>query len=170
MREWIPVSTSPKGRLVLAAAREFGSRPFDDVTVADLARAAEVTTGALYHHFEGKLGIYAFVRTDVERRVLDRMEGAAAALPEGSASVRISAALAVGFDFAIRAGFAWMLAEPPMGDEPDTIARALAELCAPPSAELGGMLAAAWRAGVGAVARGGDAATVREALGRLSTG
>ncbi|TYL50486.1 TetR/AcrR family transcriptional regulator [Agromyces mariniharenae] len=170
MREWIPVSTSPKGRLVLAAAREFGSRPFDDVTVADLARAADVTTGALYHHFDGKLGIYAFVRTDVERRVLDRMEGAAAALPGGSASARIGAAMAVGFDFATRAGFAWMLAEPPIGDEPDAIAGALGELCAPPSAELGAMLAAAWRAAVGAVARGGDPATVREALSRLTAG
>lgn len=161
---------SPKGRLVLAATREFGSRPFDDVTVADLARAAEVTTGALYHHFDGKPGIYAFVRADVERRVLDRMEGAAAALPVGSASARIGAALTVGFDFAIRAGYMWMLAEPPIRDEPDTIADALADLCAPPSAELGAVLAAAWRAAVGAVARGADATAVRDALGRLSAG
>ncbi|MFE5673196.1 TetR/AcrR family transcriptional regulator [Agromyces sp. NPDC056523] len=168
MREWVPVSTSPKGRLVLAAAREFGSRPFDDVTVADLAREAEVTTGALYHHFDGKLGIYAFVRADVERRVLDRMEGAAAALPTGSASVRLGAALAVGFDFATRAGYAWMLAEPPIGEEPDPVAGALADLCAPPSAELGAMLAAAWRAAVGAVAHGADATAVRDALGRLT--
>ena len=75
MREWIPVSTSPKGRLALSAIEEFGARPFDEVTVAELATAAKVTTGALYHHFGSKLGLYAFVREDVERRLLDRMEG-----------------------------------------------------------------------------------------------
>ena len=62
MREWIPVSTSPKGRLALAAVTEFGARPFDEVTVAELAAAAKVTTGALYHHFGSKLGLYTFVR------------------------------------------------------------------------------------------------------------
>ena len=76
---WIPISTSPKGRLALVAVREFGARPFDEVTVGELAAAADVTTGALYHHFGSKLGLYAFVRDDVERRLLDRMEGAATA-------------------------------------------------------------------------------------------
>ena len=93
MREWIPVSTSPKGRLVLAAVKEFGTRPFDEVTVAELAAAAKVTTGALYHHFGSKLGLYNFVREDVERRLLDRMEGAAAATgdeTDRSAAVRAS--------------------------------------------------------------------------------
>ncbi len=41
-----------------------------------MSAAAEVTTGALYHHFGSKLGLYTFVRDDVERRLLDRMEGA----------------------------------------------------------------------------------------------
>ena len=77
MREWIPISTSPKGRLALAAVKEFGTRPFGDVTVGELAAAADVTTGAIYHHFGSKLGLYAFVRRDVERRLIDRMEGAA---------------------------------------------------------------------------------------------
>ena len=54
---------------------------FDEVTVGELAAAADVTTGALYHHFGSKLGLYAFVRADVEQRLLDRMEGAIAASP-----------------------------------------------------------------------------------------
>ena len=44
MREWIPVSTSPKGRLALRALEDFGSRPFQDVTVGELAAGAGVTT------------------------------------------------------------------------------------------------------------------------------
>ena len=78
MREWVPVSTSPKGRLALAAVRAFGARAFDEVTVGELAAEAGGDDGALYHHFESKLGLYVFVRQDVERRLLDRMEGAAA--------------------------------------------------------------------------------------------
>ena len=95
MREWIPVSTSPKGRLALAAVKEFGARPFEEVTVGELAAAAKVTTGALYHHFGSKLGLYAFVREDVERRLLDRMEGAiAASAPASDRSAAVMAATA----------------------------------------------------------------------------
>src|SRR5918996_5150110 len=100
MRNWIPVSTSPKGRLALAAIKEFGARPFDEVAVGELAAAAQVTTGALYHHFGSKLGLYEFVRDDVEQRLLDRMEGAIAAAGDRPAAVQ--AALLVGFDFAVR--------------------------------------------------------------------
>ena len=76
MREWIPTPSSAQGRLVLAALEAFGRDGYAAVSVADLARAAQTTTGPLYHHFESKLGLYAFVREDVERRVLDRLEGA----------------------------------------------------------------------------------------------
>ena len=114
MREWVPVSTSPKGRLALAAVREFGARPFDDVTVGELASAADVTTGALYHHFGSKLGLYAFVREDVERRLLDRMEGALAASATASdRSAAVTTALLVGFDFAVREGFLRILGTRP---------------------------------------------------------
>ena len=43
--------------------------------------AAETTTGPLYHHFGSKLGLYDVIRSDVERRVTDRMEGALATAP-----------------------------------------------------------------------------------------
>ena len=126
MHEWIPVSTSPKGRLVLAAVKEFGTRPFDEVTVAELATAAKVTTGALYHHFGSKLGLYAFVREDVERRLLDRMEGAVAASGPGSdRSAAVTAALLVGLDFAVREGFLRILGDPPAGTEHDRLAEML---------------------------------------------
>src|SRR5687768_8769913 len=106
MREWIPLSTSARGRLALAAVRQFGARPYDEVTVGELAAAAQVTTGALYHHFGSKLGLYGFVRDDVEQRLLDRMEGALAGAGQGSGpSAAVRAALLVGFDFAVLEGF-----------------------------------------------------------------
>ncbi len=73
------MSSSAKGRLVLAALEAFGRSGYEAVHVGALAAAAETTTGPLYHHFGSKLGLYSFVRADVEQRVVDRMEGALAA-------------------------------------------------------------------------------------------
>jgi AcrR family transcriptional regulator len=165
MREWIPVSTSPKGRLALAAVREFGGRSFDEVTVGELAAAAEVTTGAIYHHFGSKLGLYAVVREDVERRLLDRMEGAiAAAGDDGVGSAGVTAALLVGFDFAVREGFLQLLGAPPAGTERDGLAELLSASTSQESPVLGRVLAAAWRAALAAVAEGSEPADARAAL------
>jgi AcrR family transcriptional regulator len=165
MREWVPVSTSPRGRLVLAAVKEFGARPFDEVTVAELAAAAKVTTGALYHHFGSKLGLYSFVREDVERRLLDRMEGAVAATgPESDHSAAVTSALLVGLDFAVREDFLRILGDPPAGTERDRLAEMLSASTAQASPVLGRVLAAAWRAALVAVAEGSEPQPARAAL------
>jgi AcrR family transcriptional regulator len=165
VREWIPVSSSPKGRLALAAVTEFGARPFDEVTVGELAAAAEVTTGALYHHFGSKLGLYTFVRDDVERRLLDRMEGAVAAAGDAQdRSAAVRTALLVGFDFAVREGFLHILGTPPAGTERDLLADMLRAGTAPASPVLGVVLAAAWRAALAAVAEGSRPQSARSAL------
>ncbi len=165
MREWIPVSTSPKGRLALAAVKAFGARPFDEVTVGELAAAANVTTGALYHHFGSKLGLYAFVREDVEQRLLDRMEGAiAASAPASDRPAAVTAALLVGFDFAVREGFLHILGPPPAGAGHDRLAEMLSVITAPASPILGRVLAAAWRTSLVAVAEGSEPQQARAAL------
>jgi AcrR family transcriptional regulator len=149
----------------LAAVKEFGARPFDEVTVGELAAAANVTTGALCHHFGSKLGLYVLVRGDVERRLLDRMEGAvAAASDEADRSVAVRSALLVGFDFAVREGFLHILGAPPAGAERDRLAELLRATTAPASPVLGGVLAAAWRAALAAVAEGSDPGQARAAL------
>ena len=44
---------------LLAAARGlFGERPFDEISIDDIAAAAGVSNGLLYHYFEGKRGLY----------------------------------------------------------------------------------------------------------------
>jgi AcrR family transcriptional regulator len=164
MGEWIPISTSPKGRLALAAVKQFGERPFDDVTVGELAAAANVTTGALYHHFGSKLGLYDFVRDDVERRLLDRMEGAIAASAHLDRSAAVMASLVIGFDFAVREGFLRILGDPPAGTEHDRLADLLSASTAPGSPVLGRVLAAAWRAALVAVAEGSDPQQARAVL------
>jgi len=164
VREWIPISTAPKGRLALAAVKQFGERPFDDVTVGELAAAANVTTGALYHHFGSKLGLYDFVRDDVERRLLDRMEGAIAASAHLDRSAAVMASLVIGFDFAVREGFLRILGDPPAGTEHDRLADLLSASTAPGSPVLGRVLAAAWRAALVAVAEGSDPQQARAVL------
>jgi AcrR family transcriptional regulator len=162
VREWIPTRDSPRGRLVLAALEAFGERGYEGVGVAELARAAETTTGPLYHHFGSKLGLYEVVRTDVERRVTDRMEGALAAA-EGPEAV--AAALVVAFDYAARAGFLRLLGEPHPERAGDPVAALLEERLG--AAPLGAMLAAAWRAALTACAEGADPAAARRALRAL---
>ena len=168
MREWIPVSTSPKGRLALAAVKEFGARPFDAVSVTELAAAAEVTTGALYHHFGSKLGLYVFVREDVERRLLDRMEGALAATESQSDhSAAVTSALLVGLDFAVREDFLRILGDPPPGTGQDRLADMLSQSAVPDTPLLGPVLAAAWRAALAAVVDGAGPEQARAAVAAL---
>lgn len=152
----MPISTSPKGRLALAAVSEFGARPFGDVAVANLARAAGVTTGALYHHFGSKLGLYQFVRDDVERRLVDRLEGAFAA------GGGVADALAVAFDFAVAEQFLHLVDVPPAATAADTIAEVIGGHVRSPL--LGAVLVAAWRAAIHAVGEGASASDARAAL------
>jgi AcrR family transcriptional regulator len=141
MRDWIPVPGTAKARLVSAAIRRFEADGFEAAAVTALAADAEVTTGALYHHFGSKLGLYHVVREEMERRVVDRIAGAVAVAPGGRA--RIAAALLVAFDAAVHFSVCRILAEP-AADRPDPIAGALLPLVPTPPAAA--VLAAAWRA------------------------
>lgn len=165
MPEWLPTKGSARGRLALAALEAFGARGYEAVAVAELARAAETTTGPLYHHFGSKLGLYDAVRADVERRVTDRMEGALAAADGPQA---VAAALVVAFDYAQRAGFLRLLGEPHPARAADPVTALLTDQLGPEAAPLGTMLAAAWRAALAACARGAEPAAVRRALRQLS--
>ena len=109
------------------------------------------------------------MRQDVERRLLDRMEGAvAAAGDDADRSAAVRAALVVGFDFAVREGFLHLLGAPPAGAERDRLTDLLTDLLsagrAPASPVLGRVLAAAWRAALGAVADGAEPQQARDAL------
>lgn len=146
------------GRLVESALDQFGARGFGPVAVSALATQAGVTTGSLYHHFGSKAGLYRLVRTDVERRVLDRFEGAAAARPV-SDTADLARVIMVGFDYLVGEGLTRLLAEPqPDGtdhDAVDQIAQTFDRLLGDEGAALGYLIAAAWRA---ALWRAGDSA------------
>jgi AcrR family transcriptional regulator len=168
MREWVPISSSTKGQLALRALEDFGRKGFEAVTVGEVAAAAGVTTGSLYHHFGSKVGLYTFVRAEAERRLLDRMEGAAAATRAGDGhAAAVRAALLIGFDFATAQGFMRLLGEPHPARRVDPVAEMLAELC-DGRTPIAGMLAAAWRAALAAVADGTSVEAARAALAAVT--
>ncbi len=82
----------------------------------------------------------------------------------------MTAALAVGFDFAVDQRFVRLLGEPPAGERTDLLAELLTRLAAPAPAPVGRLLAAAWRAALADVAEGGSQGAAREALLALRIG
>lgn len=162
MREWIPVPGSVRARLLEAALARFEAEGYEAAAVTAIARDADTTTGALYHHFGSKLGLFVAIREEMERRVRDRVEGAVAAI--GGGRDGLVAGLLVGFDAAIRFGAARILSDPAAPPEHDALGPALRVLAAPAPAAAVDVLLGAWRAGLLAVADGASPADVRAAL------
>jgi len=163
MREWIPVPGSAKARLIETAIHQFELTGYEAVNVVDLASKASVTTGALYHHFGSKLGLYLTVRQDMEKRIVERMEGAAAAAGNrGHPAVR--AALLVAFDAAVRFTVCRILGEQPPVARDDPVATALRPLLTKHKAPAADILAAAWRAALLTVATGASSTAARASL------
>lgn len=55
-------------RAVVSAARQlFGQQGYDGTSLVDIAAAASLTTGALYHHWRGKRDLFGAVVEDVHR-------------------------------------------------------------------------------------------------------
>ncbi len=170
MQAWLPVPGTTTGRLVEAALGLFGELGYAGVGVTEIAERAGVTTGSLYHHFGSKAALYALVRTDVEQRVLDRLEGAAS-VRAGEGGVDLAAVLIVGFDYLVRSGYARLLAEtlPEQSDPaaPDRIEQLITRVAGSDGTPLGTLVAAAWRAALWHASTTPDAQGARAALEQL---
>lgn len=164
VRDWIPVPGTAKARLIDAGIHLFEVDGYEAANVVELAAKASVTTGALYHHFGSKLGLYLVIRGEMETRIVERMEGAAAASDRRAA---VRAALLVAFDAAVRFGVCKILGEPPPVEREDPVAAVLRPLLPKRLAPAAGILAAAWRAALVSVADGTTAASARASLGYL---
>ncbi len=90
MVEVTPTSTRRRGRppatdsadtrqnIFDCARRLFAERGYGAVTNKDVAEAAGITTGALYHYVDSKLDLYVEVHRDMQRRVYGRFIDASA--------------------------------------------------------------------------------------------
>ena len=65
-------SAETRSALFEAARRLFAERGYGAVTNKDVATAAGITPGALYHYVESKRDLYAAVHADVQTRVYGR--------------------------------------------------------------------------------------------------
>ena len=75
---------------LLAFAREkFGAQGFDDMSVEEVAAAAGLTKGAVYHHFGSKQGLFEGVVDQIDREVEAYMQDLVVGL-EGWELLRVS--------------------------------------------------------------------------------
>ena len=66
-------------RALLRIARKlFGSRGYSQTSIADIAKGARVTSGALYHHFRDKKQIFEAIVEEIEREIMSKADAAAA--------------------------------------------------------------------------------------------
>lgn len=70
-----------RNTLIDAGRRLFASHGFDGVSQAEVVRSAGVTRGALYHHFDGKEGLFAAVYAEVQHEITARIVEAAERQP-----------------------------------------------------------------------------------------
>lgn len=162
VRELIPVPGSARARLLDAAIELFEKHGYEAASVTQIAAAAGVTTGSLYHHFESKLGLFAVIRQEMERRIRDRMEGAFEAVGGGRSGV--VSALLVGFDAAVTLKVTRILSEEPVGLDEPTLRESLARLVYPKPAAAADILLGAWRYALASVSAGEKPAVAKEAL------
>jgi AcrR family transcriptional regulator len=59
-----------RAQLLEVATERFGQRPYEQVSVEDIADAAGVSRGLLYHYFPGKRSLYlAVIRAGIDRLI-----------------------------------------------------------------------------------------------------
>jgi AcrR family transcriptional regulator len=71
-------SAETRSRILDTARRCFAEQGFGAATNRTLADEAGITTGAIYHYFESKVGVYTAVYNDVQARVYEQFGRAVA--------------------------------------------------------------------------------------------
>jgi AcrR family transcriptional regulator len=72
-------TAATKSRLEMVARDLFGARGFEAVSAEELVAKADVTRGALYHHYDGKEGLFAAVVETLMRELHAQLAREAAA-------------------------------------------------------------------------------------------
>jgi AcrR family transcriptional regulator len=65
-------SEATRNALIATARRLFAERGYAGVGTEEIVRAAGVTRGALYHHFDGKAGLFGAVFEQIEGELAER--------------------------------------------------------------------------------------------------
>lgn len=95
LRTRLPVDERRR-QLIAAGLELFATRPYGDVAMADVARAAGVSHGLAFHYFGDKRGLYL----EVLRVVTDQLVAATAPGPDKTPLEQLRAGLQAHIDFA----------------------------------------------------------------------
>ena len=111
--------------LILSAARRaFASRPYEEVSLAEVAQEAQASEALVHKYFAGKAGLYAQVLRYAADELAERTRRADDALPEGSsARDRVRASVLTYLDFIAARSPGWMAYQILAGHEPGEAAR-----------------------------------------------
>ena len=110
--------------ILSAASRAFASRPYEEVSLAEIAEEAQASEALVHKYFVGKAGIYAQVLQSAVDELAERTRRADAALPEGSsARDRVRASVLTYLDFIAERSPGWMAYQILAGHEPGEAAR-----------------------------------------------
>jgi AcrR family transcriptional regulator len=75
-------SEATRGKLIGVARELFARKGYAGVSIEEIVQAADVTRGALYHHYDSKRELFGAVHDDVQRELTARIQSAAAAEPD----------------------------------------------------------------------------------------
>lgn len=84
-------SAQTREALIASARALFAQRGFGGVGTEEIVRAARLTRGALYHHFEGKEDLFRAVYEDVERELVEGLAAGAMAANDPLEALRAGA-------------------------------------------------------------------------------
>lgn len=143
MKEWIPIPGSNKEKIIKVALEEFSLTGYQGVNITELASKANMTTGAIYHHFGSKAKLYEMIRTDMEQRVIDRMEGAASLFDQKDKALEV--ALVTGLNFAVKMNICKLLSEEKSYNHKDDIEEFLTTMCLKENLPLEVVVVSSWR-------------------------
>ncbi len=73
MAEKISRSEATQGRIIAVARDIFAREGFAGASLAEIVKKASVTTGAIYHHYGDKRGLFKAVAESLEQEILDEV-------------------------------------------------------------------------------------------------
>jgi AcrR family transcriptional regulator len=82
-------AAATRERLVAAAHELFAERGYGDVGTEEVVRRAEVTRGALYHHFRDKRDLFRAVHEEIEAQLVERIAGQIAGIEDPEQLMRV---------------------------------------------------------------------------------
>ena len=110
--------------ILSAASRAFASRPYEEVSLAEIAEEAQASEALVHKYFANKAGTYAQVLQRAADELAERTRRAADALPAGSsARDRVRASLLTYLDFIAERSPGWMAYQILAGHEPGEAAQ-----------------------------------------------